>query len=259
MALAGTLAALLLAGMVATILRNRVWQTDMVLYTRTLETDPDAHIIRSNLGGVYFGLGDLQRARKEFEQALAGKPDNLITMNALGMLYTKQEHYAQANEMLQRAIAIKPAWADPHFNLGVLLDAQGDAPQALQEFAKAVQFAPYNSVAHYFYGVALLNAQRYPEAEAELQKTVALAPENSFDALSKLATLYLESGQTEQAFAVLRRIVAQDPYDSAAHFELGHLLETQGQKSDALKEYKQGLSMDPANAEALAAVRRLQP
>jgi tetratricopeptide (TPR) repeat protein len=259
MAVAGLLGALILAGVIATIRRNRVWQTDLVLYTRTLETDPDAHIIRSNLGGVYFALGDLQRARKEFEQALAGKPDNLITMNALGMLYTKQEHYAQANDILRRAMAIKPGWADPHFNLGVLLDAQGNAPQALGEFQKAVQFAPYNSVAHYFYGEALLKAQRYSEAEIELNQTVALAPEASFDALSKLATLYLETGQTDQAFAVLRRIVAQDPYDSSAHFELGQLLEKHGQKSDALKEYKQGLSMDPANAEAVAAVRRLQP
>jgi Tfp pilus assembly protein PilF len=259
MAVAGLLGALILAGVVATIRRNRVWQTDMVLYTRTLETDPDAHIIRSNLGGVYFGLGDLQRARKEMEQALAGKPDNLITMNALGMLYTKQEHYAEANEILHRAMAIKPGWADPHFNLGVLLDEQGNAPQALGEFQKAVQFAPYNSVAHYFYGVALLKAQRYSEAETELKQTVALAPENSFDALSKLASLYLETGQTEQALTVLRRIVAQDPYDSSAHFELGDLLEKRGQKSEALKEYKQGLSMDPANADALAAVRRLQP
>jgi Flp pilus assembly protein TadD len=69
----------------------------------------------------------------------------------------------------------------------------------------------------------------------------------------------LETGQTEQALTVLRRIVAQDPYDSSAHFELGALLEKQGQKGDALKEYKQGLSMDPANADALAAVWRLQP
>src|SRR5271168_1319187 len=106
-AVAGLLGALILAGMIATIRRNRIWQSDMVLYTRTLETNPDAHIIRSNLGGVYFASGDLRRAQEEFVQALAGKPDNLITMNALGMLYTKQEHHAEANEILHRAMAIK--------------------------------------------------------------------------------------------------------------------------------------------------------
>src|SRR5271168_934939 len=175
-ALAGVLGVLVLSGIVATARRNRVWQTDLVLYTRTLETDPDAHIIRSNLGSVYYIAGDLQRAGQEWEQALAGKPDNLITMNALGMLYTFYVQHTTANEILHRAMAVKPGWADPHFNLGVLLDEQGDTPQALGEFQKAMQFAPYNSVAHYFYGVALLKAQRYSEAEAELKQTVALAP-----------------------------------------------------------------------------------
>jgi tetratricopeptide (TPR) repeat protein len=259
MAVAGLLGALVLAGMVTTVRRNRDWHTDMELYTRTLETDPDAHIIRSNLGGVYFGMGDLRRAGKELEQALAGKPDNLITMNALGMLYTKEEKYAAANEILQRAIAIKPGWADPHFNLGVLFEAQGDMPRALGEFQKGVHLAPFNSIAHYWYGDALLKAHRYKEAETELQQAVALAPDAPFDSLSRLVTLYLETGQTEQAFAILRRIVVQDPYDGTAHFELGHLLETQGRKDEAFKEYKQGLSLDPANAEAISALRRLRP
>jgi len=259
LALAGVLGVLVLSGIVATTRRNRVWQTDLVLYTRTLETDPDAHIIRSNLGSVYYIAGDLQRAGQEWEQALAGKPDNLITMNALGMLYTKEERYAEADEILHRAMAVKPGWADPHFNLGSLLEAQGDMPRALDEFATAVRFAPFNAAADYLYGDALLKAHRYPEAETELKQAVDLAPDDPFEALTRLAALYQETGQTDPAFTLLRSMVKQDPYDSTSHFALGRILEARGQKDEALKEYKQGLSLAPANAEALAAVRRLQP
>jgi tetratricopeptide (TPR) repeat protein len=258
-ALVGVLGAVVLAGMVATVRRNRDWQTDLVLYTRTLATDPDAHIIRSNLGSVYYISGDLQRAGQEWEQALAGKPDNLITMNALGMLYTKEERYAEADEILHRAMAVKPGWADPHFNLGSLLEAQGDMPRALDEFATAVRFAPFNATAHYLYGDALLKARRYPQAEAELKQAVDLAPDAPFEALSRLAALYLETGETDQAFTVLRQMVTQDPYDSTSHFALGRILEARGQKKEALEQYRQGLGLAPANAEALAAVRRLQP
>jgi tetratricopeptide (TPR) repeat protein len=257
--LVGVLGALVLAGIVATVRRNGAWRTDMALCTRTLETDPDAHIIRSNLGALYYNAGDLQRAGQEWEQALAGKPDNLITMNALAMLYMKEERYAAADEMLHRAMAIKPGWADPHYNLGLLLDAEGKAPQALDEFATAVRLAPFNSIAHYFYGDALFKAHRYQEAETELKQAVALAPDVPFDSLSRLAALYLETGQTDQAFSVLERIVKEDPYDSKAHFELGHLLEARGRMEDAVKEYEQGLSLDPANADARSAVRRLRP
>lgn len=253
------LAALLLSGIVATIRRNFIWQSDEILYTRTLETDPDAHVIRSNLGAVYYLEGDLPRAGREWEQALAGKPDNLITMNALGMLYTKEKRYPEANEILHRAIAAKPGWADPYFNLGLLLQEEGEPTQALDEFKKGVQFAPFNSIAHYFYGDALLKAQRYPEAEAELKQSVALAPDVPFDSLSRLATLYIETGQTDQAFTILQKIAVEDPYDSTSHFQLGKILESRGQKTEALRQYQQGLSLAPANAEAQAAVHRLQP
>ena len=259
LAMATLLVALVLAGMVATVRRNREWQTDLRLYSRTLETDPDAHIIRSNLGSVYFAAGDLQRAGQEWERALAGKPDNLITMNALGMLYTQQGRYPEADEILHRAMTIKPGWADPHFNLGTLLEAEGNPAQALTEFAKAVQLAPLNALAHDFYGDALFKAHRYREAETELQQSLALEPEASFETLSKLSKLYLETGQNDKAFAVLQRIVAHNPYDSTAHFALGRLLEERGEKAAALKEYTQGLSLAPANADALSAVHRLRP
>jgi tetratricopeptide (TPR) repeat protein len=257
-ALAGVLGTLVVAGAAATMLRNRVWQNELQLYTRTLETDPDAHIIRSNLGGVYFGLGDLARAGKEWEQALAGKPDSVNTMNSLGILYREQGRFAASHEMLERAIAAKPQWTDPHFNLGQLLQKEGNDAEALREFATAVELAPFNPTARYWYGHALLRAHRYAEAEAELQQSAALAPEASFGALCDLVTVYLATSQTEQAATLLRHIVADYPYDSKAHFELAQILEAQGQTGAAVKEYQQGLSLEPGNAEAAGAVRRLR-
>jgi Flp pilus assembly protein TadD len=208
---------------------------------------------------VYFAAGDLQRAGEEWERALAGKPDNLITMNALGMLYTAQGRYPEADEILHRAMTIKPGWADPHINLGTLLEAEGNPAEALTEFTKAVQLAPVNSLAHDLYGDALFKAHRYREAETELQQSLALEPETSFETLSKLSNLYLETAQNDKAFAVLQRIVAQNPYDSTAHFALGRLLEARGEKAAALEEYNRGLSLAPTNAEALSAVHRLRP
>ena len=53
--------------------RNRIWRDDITLYSRTLQTNPDAAIIRSNLAGIYFANGDLTRADQEWNAALAGK------------------------------------------------------------------------------------------------------------------------------------------------------------------------------------------
>jgi hypothetical protein len=77
------------AGIVSIIRRNPVWADDATLYRRTLQTNPDAAVIRSNLGALLFDQGKVELARQEWETALAQKPDNVVTMKALGILYTR--------------------------------------------------------------------------------------------------------------------------------------------------------------------------
>jgi tetratricopeptide (TPR) repeat protein len=257
-ALATVLVALLVAGGRATVRRNLDWQNDFVLYTKTLHTNPDAHVIRSNLAGIYFEQGDLARAGKEWEQALAGKPDNVNTMNALGILYTKQGRFAEAKVMLDRAMAAKPLWGDPHYATGLLLEKQGDQTAALVEFQSAIRLAPLNPVAHYWYGDALLKANRVAEAEAQFERTLALGPDAPLGALTALTSIYLNSGRTARAEPILRRLVSQYPYDGTAHFQLAHVLEDRGQRAEALQEYTLGLALEPENTDAQGAVQRLK-
>ena len=61
--------------LVAVIRRNSIWRDDLTLYTRTLQTNPDAAIIRSNLGALYYDSMQFDRAIAEWQIALAQKPD----------------------------------------------------------------------------------------------------------------------------------------------------------------------------------------
>jgi tetratricopeptide (TPR) repeat protein len=250
------IAAAAVLGSVRTISRNADWRNDLTLYTRTLETDPDAHVIRSNLGGVYFDLGQTERAGREWEIALAGKPDNVVTMNALGMLYTQQGKYAEARAILQRAIAAKPLWGPAHYNYGLLLQKTGDTNRALDEFKSAVQLSPLDATARRRYGEALLATGNLSDAEAQLKSAVDLEP--SLESLQSLARVYLQAEKYAQAEVVLRRTVEEYPIDSAAHFQLARLLEMSEHFNEAKKEYLEGLRSDAANAEAKTAIQRIE-
>lgn len=239
-----------------TVLRNIDWRNDLALYTRTLETDPDAHIIRSNLAGVYFDSGQVERAGREWEIALAGKPDNVVTMNALGMLYTQEGKYPEARAMFDRAIAAKPLWGTAHYNYGLLLQKTGDTNRALDEFKSAVQLSPLDATARRRYGEALLATGNLGEAEAQLKSAVDLEP--SLEALQSLARVYLQAEKYAAAEMVLRRTVKEFPFDSTAHFALARLLEMAKHLDEAKKEYLAGLTTDASNAEAKAALKRIQ-
>jgi protein O-mannosyl-transferase len=255
-AFATLLAATAMLGSARTILRNTDWQNDLTLYTRTLATDPDAHVIRSNLGGVYFDIGQAERAEREWEIALAGKPDNVVTMNALGMLYTQQGKHAEARAMFQRAIAARPLWGPEHYNYGLLLEKMGEKDRALEEFKGAVQLSPLDATARRRYGEALLTNGNLREAEVQLKSAVDLEP--SLEALWSLTKVYLQMEKYDLAETQLRHIVGEYPIDSAAHFQLARLLEMSNRFEEAKREYVAGLTTDAANAEAKAAIKRIE-
>ena len=64
------LAAVALLYGVRTIRRNRDWRTEEVLFRRTLEEQPDAQLIRTDLGVVYWERGDEVSAEREWTAAL---------------------------------------------------------------------------------------------------------------------------------------------------------------------------------------------
>jgi tetratricopeptide (TPR) repeat protein len=249
-------AAMASISLVVILRRNLVWRDDMTLYSRTLQTNPDAAIIRSNIATLYFDMNQLDRAGREWETALAQKPDNVVTMNALGFLYTNQGRYREAESMLKRAIDMKPLWGSPHYSYGILLQKTDRMPQALAEFERAVYLSPLNGAARRWYGEALTQNGQLELAETQLKKSAQL--EDSFATLRDLVEVYLRLGRVSDAETILHRIVSQYPYDSQSHFELGEILEATGKREPALREYEIGLATDPGNAEARKAVQRLQ-
>jgi len=254
--LIAAIAVIALLSVFSVVRRNRIWRDDLTLYSRTLQTDPDAAIIRSNLAGTYFQNGDLARADQEWTAALAGKPDNVVTMNSLGELYTRQGRYSEAETMLKRAISDKPLWGTPHYSYGILLQKTGRMPEALKEFDRAVTLSPLNAVAKRCYGEALEQNGQLDFAENQLKQSLQL--EDSFNTLRDLAELYLRLGKNSEAEGILHRLVSEHPFDSQSHFQLGKILEGAGKEEEARREYRAGLATDPANVEARQALHRLE-
>jgi Tfp pilus assembly protein PilF len=242
------------ASVFAVMQRNRVWHDDLSLYTQTLVTDPDAAIIRNNLAGTYFSLGNLEGAEKEWLGALAGKPDNVITMNALGVLYTREKKYEEAQKYLLMAMHTRPEWADGHYDYAIVLERVGKDAESKAEFQRAIALAPFNPAARLWYAKVLLADREYAEAEAHFRRSNELQP--SDEALRGLADVYLQTGQNEKAVATLREYLSHSPYDSEAHLQLAKLLDARGDYPGATVEFRAVLVTDPRNMEAIAALKK---
>ena len=146
---------------------------------------------------------------------------------------------ARANTHRYRgAIAADARHADALCNLGALLAARNDLDGAQDAFTAAAAAAPESSGAHANLGRLL--AQRGELSQAEVR---TLRGVRSRDLRARVTTFNVSQ-------AALRRAVRADERCPDARSALGALLYANGNKDDAVLEWRRALELNPAHAEA---------
>lgn len=239
-----------------TVTRNRDWRTEEALYRTTLAAQPDAQIIRTNLGVLYWDRRQTAAAEREWTAALSGPHAPFAaTLNDMGMARLEQQRYDEAIGFFERALGVNSLFMDPHKNLGTVYAKQGKLAEADREYRRAVDLAPLSTDAHNTYGHFLLDHRETAEAVEQFKESAQVDDNN--EAEESLGGILLAQGDLAGAERAFRAALRLYPYDSEAHFGLAKVAERQGRTAEALAQYRAGLATDPANAEALAGVRRL--
>ena len=252
--LAGVALGLLFAARI--VIRDRDWNNDIVFYTRTLDSSPDSYLFQNNLGTVYWHAHEVDKAQSLWQRALALNADNPDVLNNLGLVAFEKHQYKEAAGYFERAIRLRPSLPDPHLNLGKAYMKLGQPGSAEPQLRAAVALAPLNSSAHDELGKLLVETGRPDEAEEQFRASVHIDP--SVFAYDYLGMLEVRRHAPEAAEHDFRAALGLDETDSNAHFGLGFLYKSAGRTADALAQYQAGLARDPANAQALAAVRQLR-
>ncbi len=250
--LAGASSIIALLLVVRVVTRNRDWRSDEALYNQTLEVSPTATNIRENLGVVAWNHGRIDEAEKEWTIALKLNPNSPITLTNLGLIYASRKQYQQAEHYFRAAILHKPDYTDPHLNLGSMEMDQGRLEEAELQLRAAVALSPLIPSCHNKLGKLYVKEGRLDEAARQFQQSVDAAP--NFRGYDGLGDVYLKQQDLARAAEAYRAAVANNPYDSHAHFGLARIAQANGHRDTALKEYAQGFETDPNNQEAQSTV-----
>lgn len=135
-------------------------------YQRALKLEPDLLAAHYNLGLLYEDLGDLEKARAEYQIAVQGGLD--VAYNNLARLYILDEEYDRAVPLLMEGLKRAPDAAvryDLYKNLGWARLGQGRHDEALAALQEAVSLDPEGAPAHCLLAQVL-------EAKEEQQKAV---------------------------------------------------------------------------------------
>jgi len=239
-----------------TVSRNREWGDEAMLYRGAADTQDDSSVIRTNLGSIAINRGNWKLAEQEWLQALAMDPTSGYALDDMALLRQRQDRYLESVDYSRRALRILPAYTTAHVNLADTLAVMKRTAEADWEFRVATTLSPLSTRAHNNYGKFLLAQGRSEEARAEYERSVAA--DFNAEASDQLGEIYASWRDFPRAEKAFRQSLADNQFDTRAHFGLGQVLESTGRPADALREYESGLAMDSSNAAAKAARIRLR-
>ena len=208
-----------------------------------------------------YGRSDLAvKATEEYRLAIEADPSSEFLTSSLAELYVKTGRIADAVKEAQDIIKRDPNNLEAHKLLGrIYLRSLGDMPGgngsdnilklAIEQYQEIVKLDPQSVDDHLLLGRLYRLNNDMQKAETELNTAIKIDP-NSEEAVTTLAMLYTDEGDTAHALKVLSSI--PDSARSAKLYSaLGAAYEQRKDYKSAIDAYKHAVMLDRDNLDAI--------
>src|ERR1700726_3389343 len=204
-----------------------------------------------------YGRSELaNKAMEEYRLAIDAHPSSEFLTAGLAELYVKTGRIRDAVLQAQEIIKRDPNNLEAHKLLGrIYLRSLGDMPGgngsdnvlklAIEQYERIVKIEPNNIDDHLLLGRLYRLNNDLQKAENELKTAVHLDP-NSEEAITTLALLYSEEGDTAHALQVLSSVPATGR-SAKLYSALGTTYEQRKDYKNAIDAYKHAISLDRDN------------
>lgn len=218
-------AALLLALGGMTAMRNRVWATDLSLFSDMVAKAPTQYLNHFGVARALKQRGDYEGALAAYEKGLALKPDDPEMLNNVGNLYRewsedaarpeaeRRELEARAEARYRRAIELKPSYSIALNNLGSFYADRKRYEEARNIYEAGTRSNPHFWAGHVNLGKIEALAGNPEAAISHYQTALRLNPEmpQRDGVQAEIMRLALETGDTGLSRKVaLERLQALD-------------------------------------------------
>jgi serine/threonine protein kinase/tetratricopeptide (TPR) repeat protein len=129
-----------------------------------------------SLGAVYWGRGDLDKAKKEFNKALELDPNYGEPHNYLGGIYELMGDFTKAIEHFRKYVELNPGEANPVDSLAAGYFWMGNLDEAIATYKDALEIKPDFYWPMFGIGYIYALKEEYAEAMKWFDKFIAAAP-----------------------------------------------------------------------------------
>lgn len=143
-----------------------------VLWTYTLEHNPEAWPAHVNIGNYVFNLGRVDEAMEHYRYVIRTNPLVDTAYNNLGNGYQKEGQYAEAIQEYQHALELSPGFEQAQIGWALALIKTGKLDDAVEHYKLALEIKPGDKKARLELANLLLRAGRAAEASEQFEKAL---------------------------------------------------------------------------------------
>ncbi len=195
-------------------------------YRLAIEADPSSEFLTSGLAELYVKTGRIRDAVLEAQDIIKRDPTNLEAHKLLGRIYLR--------------------------SLGDMPGGNGSdnvLKLAIEQYEQIVKIEPNSVEDHLLLGRLYRLNNDLTKAESELKTAIKLDP-NSEEAVTTLAILYSDEGDTAHALQVLSS-VPDGARSAKLYAALGATYEQRKDYKSAIDAYKKAIMLDRDNLDAI--------
>jgi len=273
-----------------TFQRNKVWKSDLTLWTDNLAKSPNKARVHYNMGRAYYVNGQYELSNKHFEKslvfnhlmyeaysnmaanyiryddletglnlvnkALAIKPLYTDALNNRANIYIQRKEYENALVDLETALSKDSTYALAYQNRGDIFRDQGNVNQAITEYSKAIRHNPKLAKAFLRRGLQYLKMNDYSLAVKDFTDASALEPELA-EAHYNKGLSYYRLTQYDDAIRAFSEAIREDSTHRKAYYNRSltyayHKKQYVNAWNDLQQAKSQGYQIDKTYYDALA-------
>src|ERR1700722_15754855 len=156
-------------------------------YKLAIKDDPNTPMLSEELSELYIQTGRLREAQSDAEEALKANPNDVNAHRMLGRIFTRQIGDSQEHRIDESMLK-----------------------KSIEEYKKITELDPKDTDSWLMLGRLQKVAQNSVEAQNAFKKALEIDPDNE-DALTGLAMVYADLGDTTQAADLLKKLAAKNP------------------------------------------------
>ncbi len=192
-------------------------------YKLAIKDDPQTPMLSEELSELYIQTGRLREAQSDAEDALKANPNDVNAHRMLGRIFTRQIGDAQEHKIDESMLK-----------------------KSIEEYKKITELDPKDVDSWLMLGRLQKVAQSSVEAQNAYKKALEVDPDNE-DALTGLAMVYADLGDSSAAADLLKKLATKNPSPRSLQ-ALAAAYEQMREYSLAAETLKRTLELNPPNA-----------